>query len=127
LDSLLKSRERDLQMSENKTLPQPIVLHDTNFDRILSEAELPVLFEFWASWCHHCSALSPVMDEVAVDLDGEIIVGQINCDLNRDLCKRYEVKAVPVLFLAKQGKVIGTILNPKDKEALVSWLKGILA
>jgi thioredoxin 1 len=113
-------------MTQRNAVTEPIVLHDANFDRILEEAEFPVLFEFWASWCHHCSALAPVIDELAAELDGKIIVGQINCDLNRDLCKRYEVKAIPALFLAKQGKVIGTILNPKDKEVLISWIEGML-
>ena len=46
---------------------------------------------------------------------------------SRDLCKRYEVKAVPQLFLAKQGKVVGNILNPAGKEALLAWVKDLLA
>lgn len=114
-------------MIEKSHPTEPIVLHDVNFDKVMAEAELPVLFEFWASWCHHCSALSPIIDEVAAELSGEVIVGQINCDMNRDLCKRYEVKAVPQLFLAKQGKVVGNILNPAGKEALVAWVKDLLA
>ena len=113
-------------MTEAKTT-KPIVLNEVNFDRILEESELPLLFEFWASWCHHCADLSPIIDEVAEEMDGKVLVGQINCDLNRDLCKRYEVKAVPVLFLAKQGKTVGTTVNPKDKEALLSWVKGLVA
>jgi len=113
-------------MTEAKST-KPIVLNEVNFDRMLEESELPLLFEFWASWCHHCEALSPVMDEVAEEMDGKVLVGQINCDLNRDLCRRYEVKAVPVLFLAKQGKTVGTTVNPKDKEALLSWVKGLVA
>jgi thioredoxin 1 len=112
-------------MAENK-ISTPIVLNEVNFDRFLAESELPLLFEFWASWCHHCTALSPILDEVAEEMGGEVIVGQINCDLNRDLCKRYEVKSVPVLFLAKQGKVVGTTVNPMGKEALVAWLKAML-
>ena len=114
-------------MTESKTQTTPIVLNEVNFDRVLTESERPLLFEFWASWCHHCETLSPIIDEVAEEMGGEVIVGQINCDLNRDLCKRYEVKAIPTLFLAKQGKVVGTTVNPKDKETLVSWVKGMLA
>jgi thioredoxin 1 len=113
-------------MTEDKAT-KPIVLNEVNFDRIVAESELPVLFEFWASWCHHCAALSSVIDEVAEEMGGEIIVGQINCDLNRDLCRRYEVKAVPTLFIAKEGKVVGTKVNPGDKETLVSWVKSTLA
>jgi thioredoxin 1 len=113
-------------MTEDKST-RPIVLNEVNFDTILAKSELPVLFEFWASWCHHCAALSPVIDEVAEEMGGTVLVGQINCDLNRDLCRRYEVKGIPTLFLAKQGKILGTIVNPKDKETLVSWVKEILS
>ena len=114
-------------MNETKAPTKPIVLNEVNFDKILAESERPVVFEFWASWCHHCTALSAIIDEVAEEMGGEVIVGQINCDLNRDLCKRYDVKGVPTLFLAKQGKVVGTTVNPKDKETLVSWVKSMLA
>ncbi len=113
-------------MTESNDVSKAIVLHETNLDRVLEGAELPVLFEFWASWCHHCSAMAPIVNEVAAELDGKIIVGQINCDINRDLCKKYKVNEIPAFFLAKQGKVIGSILNPLDKKALVSWIEGTL-
>jgi thioredoxin 1 len=121
-----KNGEKDWQMTENKAT-KPIVLNEVTFDRTIAESELPLLFEFWASWCHHCTALSPIIDEIAEEMGGQIIVGQINCDLNRDLCKRYEVKAVPTLFLAKDGKVVGTTVNPSDKETLVAWVKSMIA
>ncbi len=114
-------------MTQKDVPTQPIVLHETNFDRVLAEAELPLVFEFWAAWCHHCSALAPVIDEVASEMAGQIIVGQINADMNRDLCRRYEVKGIPTLFLAKQGKVVDSIVNPGTKEALVTWVKGLIA
>ena len=113
-------------MTETKPPTKPIVLNEVNFDKILAESEHPVLFEFWASWCHHCSALSAIIEEVAEEMADEVLIGQINCDLNRDLCRRYDVKAVPTLFLARQGKVVGTTVNPKDKGTLVSWIKDML-
>ncbi len=113
-------------MTESNDVTKPVVLHNLNFDRVLQDSELPVLFEFWASWCHHCSSISPVVHEVAAEFGGKIIVGQVNCDLNRELCKRYEVTGIPCFFLASQGKVIGSILNPLDKEALVSWIEATL-
>lgn len=113
-------------MTEDEST-KPIVLNEVNFDTALATSEIPLLFEFWASWCHHCTALSPIIDAVAEEMEGTVLVGQINCDLNRDLVRRYEVKGVPTLFLAKQGKILGTIVNPKDKQTLVSWVKEILA
>ena len=113
-------------MSEHENIGGPLVLNEINFEQVLKESRLPLLFEFWAPWCHHCMALSPVIEQVAAEMAGEIIVGQINCDLNRDLRKRYGVQAIPTLFLARNGEVVGTILNPKDKNTLCSWIRGLI-
>lgn len=113
-------------MSEHGNIGEPLVLNETNFDQALKESKLPFLFEFWAPWCHHCSALSPVVKEVAAEMAAEIIVGQIDCDQNRDLRRRFGVQAIPALFLAKDGEVVGTILNPKDKDTLISWIRGLI-
>lgn len=113
-------------MSEQGHIGEALVLNEVNFDQVLAESKLPLLFEFWAPWCHHCMALSPIIEQVAAEMAGQVIVGQINCDLNRDLRKRYGVQAIPTLFLAKDGDVVGTILNPKDKETLTSWIKSFM-
>ncbi len=114
-------------MSEESVTSKPIFLNEVSIDKVLNESSVPVLFEFYASWCHHCMTLAPVIDEVAGEMAGEIVIGLINCDIDQVLRKRYKVNAVPTLFLAKEGKVLGTTVNPQTKEILVSWIRDTLA
>lgn len=104
---------------------KPVACTDENFPDILKSAAIPILLEFWAPWCHHCRALSPVIDEVAADLAGQVLVGQVNCDLNSELPEKFNVEAIPTLFLVRGGELLGSIVNPKDKAALISWVRGI--
>jgi len=107
-------------MSENST--KPIALNDENFSDIMKGSDLPLLVEFWAPWCHHCQVLSPIIDQVATELTGKVVVGQVNCDLSERLPEKFNVEVIPTLFLVRADEVLGTIVNPKDKASLLSWV-----
>jgi thioredoxin 1 len=107
-------------MSENSM--KPMALNDENFSTIMKNTDLPLLMEFWAPWCHHCQVLMPVIDQVAAELAGKVVVGQVNCDLSERLPEKYNVEVIPTLFLVKGDDVLGTIVNPKDKASLLSWV-----
>jgi thioredoxin len=107
-------------MSENST--KPIALNDENFSAIMKNTDLPLLMEFWAPWCHHCQVLMPVIDQVAAELAGKVVVGQVNCDLSERLPEKFNVEVIPTLFLVRADEVLGTIVNPKDKASLLSWV-----
>ncbi len=113
-------------MAGNEMVTKPIVLNDENYNEILESSEIPVVMEFWAPWCHHCRALSPALEAAAAELAGQVLIGQVNCDLNPQLPQKYGVQAIPTLFLIRNGKTIGTIINPKDKASLNSWIKGLI-
>lgn len=107
-------------MSELNT--KPIALNDDNFSDTIQSTDLPLLMEFWAPWCHHCQVLAPVIDQVAAELAGKVLVGQVNCDLSERLPEKYSVEVIPTLFLLRGSEVLGTIVNPKDKASLLSWV-----
>ncbi len=111
-------------MSENST--KSIALNDENFTDIMKGTDLPLLVEFWAPWCHHCQVLSPVIEQVATELAGKVVVGQVNCDLSERLPANYSVEVIPTLFLLKADEVLGTIINPKDKASLLSWVNELI-
>ncbi len=113
-------------MAGNETVAKPIVLNDENYKEILESSTIPVVMEFWAPWCHHCRALSPALDAAAAELAGQVLIGQVNCDLNEHLPKKYGVQVIPTLFLIKNGETLGNIINPKDKATLNSWIKGLI-
>jgi len=99
-----------------------IAANDENFPAIMKNTDLPLLLEFWAPWCHHCQVLSPVIDQVAEELAGTVVVAQVNCDLSERLSEKFAVEVIPTLFLLKADEVLGTIVNPKDKASLLSWV-----
>jgi thioredoxin 1 len=113
-------------MAGNENVAKTIVLNDENYSEILKNTEIPVLMEFWAPWCHHCRALSPALDATAAELAGQVLIGQVNCDLNQHLPKKYGVQVIPTLFLIRNGETLGTIINPKDKASLHSWIMGLI-
>ncbi len=113
-------------MSGNEIISKPIAMNDDNFSEILETSTVPVLVDFWATWCHHCRALSPTLDAVASEMAGQVLVGKVNCDLNEQLPKKFNVEVLPTLFLVKNGETLGKTINPKDKNTLRSWIRGLI-
>ena len=89
-----------------------------NFQEVLS-SELPVVIDFWAPWCGPCRMLSPVVDEIANELEGKIVVAKCNVDENQDLAMRYGVMSIPTVVMLKGGteamRSVGAIPKPKLK------------
>lgn len=87
------------------------------FDALLSE-ELPVLVDFWAPWCGPCRTVSPIVDELAEELDGKLKVGKCNVDENQDLAMKYGVMSIPTLVILKSGVEADRIIGAMPKARL---------
>lgn len=77
-------------------------LTDSNYKDILAQ-DLPVVIDFWAVWCGPCKMLSPVMDELAEQYDGKIIVAKANVDEAEELCQEYGIMSIPTILFFKNG------------------------
>lgn len=104
---------------------QPIVVTDTNYAAEVENSLLPVLLDLWAPWCGPCRVMSPVIDQLAAELNGQIRVGKLNVDENPRTAARFQVQGIPTLLILKNGREIDRIVGAQSKEAIRVRLQAI--
>lgn len=100
-----------------------IKLTDQNFEQEVLHADMPVLVDFWASWCGPCRMLAPVIAEIAEEYAGKVKVGKVNVDEQPNLANRYGITSIPTVMLFKNGEVVSTSLGYRPKNELETMLK----
>lgn len=92
-----------------------VKLNTDNFNELVMENSQTVLVDFYADWCGPCKMLSPVIDEVADELAGKVVVGKLNIDEARDIAIEYQVASIPTLMVFKGGSVVETMVGARPK------------
>jgi len=103
-----------------------INLNDENFKKEVLEADLPVLVDFWASWCGPCTMLAPVIAKLADDYQGRMKVCKLNIDEGKSSAAEYGIMSIPTLIVFKDGKVVDKIVGVLPKAKLEEKLEAIL-
>lgn len=99
-------------------------VNDAEFESEVLQADSPVLVDFWAEWCGPCKALSPLLDEVAGEMDGKIKVVKVNIEEAPEAPTKYGVRGVPTLMIFKNGQVVDTRVGGMPKGQLTEWIAG---
>lgn len=104
---------------------QVIHLTDSNFNEVVSKNKL-VLVDFYADWCMPCRMMAPIIEDLAKDYAGKILVGKINVDENPDTADRFQVFSIPTLVIIKSGREVDRIVGFVPKGQVEARLKKYL-
>lgn len=96
---------------------KPVDLTDATFAEAVQNHHLAVV-DCWAPWCHPCSYVSPIIEEMAGDYAGKILFGKLNVDNNRKVAMKYGVMSIPTLLMFKSGKLVDQIIGAMPREKL---------
>ncbi len=100
-----------------------ITLTKFNFNDEVLTADVPVVVDFWATWCGPCKMIAPVIEQLAEELDGKVKVGKVNVDEQMELAMEYKIEVIPTLIYFKDGKVVKKTTGVLTKDEI----KAILA
>jgi len=92
---------------------------DKNFENEVLKSNIPVMVDFWAEWCGPCKVVSPIVDEIASDLDGKLKVTKVNVDDAQELAAKYNVMSIPTLLIFKGGEPVEQIVGAMSKDQLL--------
>jgi thioredoxin len=103
------------------------LIQENEFDAEVVQSPLPVVADFYATWCGPCKRLSPLLDKLAGPLADKIKFVKINVDEAPQLSRRFDIQAIPALIFFKQGKVVDQLMGLPSKDALKTRLENFAA
>lgn len=103
-----------------------VTVSDADFENEVLKADGPVIVDFWAEWCGPCKALSPLVDELAGELEGKAKVVKVNIDHSPNTPAKYGVRGIPTLMVFKDGQLVDTRVGGMSKSQLSEWAQGAI-
>ncbi len=91
---------------------------EATFDQEVIASDTPVIVDFWAEWCGPCHAVSPVLERIAEERDGEVKVVKVNIDEEQALAQRYGIASIPTMILFREGAPSAAVIGAQPKSAI---------
>jgi thioredoxin 1 len=108
---------------------EPIHVTDAAFEKVVLKSTLPVIVDFWAPWCGPCRMVAPILEKIAKEQDGKLIVAKVNTDENTEWAMKYGVQGIPTMLFIANGKVIqkqvGALPEPMLRQVLDKFLSSV--
>jgi thioredoxin 2 len=111
----------------HQLLPWIVAVGDDTFAEVAEQASIPVLVDFWATWCAPCRMVSPTLERVAQNLAGRLKLVKVDIDASPKLSERFTIRAVPTLMVLKDGRVVARQTGAAPARVLRSWVEQALS
>ena len=99
---------------------------DASFEEVVLKSDKPVLVDFWATWCGPCRMLGPVIEEIATEYEGRVVVGKVDVDSNQDYAAKYGVRNIPTVLVFQNGEGVGRQVGVAPKNTYTEALDSLL-
>lgn len=108
-------------------IDEPVHVTDEAFEKVVMNSPIPVIVDFWAPWCAPCRMVAPVLDKLAREFSGKLLIAKVNTDENSEWASRFDVQGIPTMLFIANGKVIhrqvGALPEPMLREVVNEFLE----
>lgn len=108
-------------MADGSTL----TLTQSNFEVAVLKSAVPVLVDFWAEWCGPCRMISPLLEQIAKDHAGKVVVGKVNVDQEQGLAAKYGIQSIPAFFIFKNGEIAEQFIGAQHSRQSIEAKLGV--
>ena len=99
-----------------------ITITKDNFEKEVLQSDVPVIVDFWATWCAPCKMVAPILADIAKEKAGELKVGKVNVDEQMELAQQFGIMSIPTMILFKNGEKVNQIVGAVPKENILAML-----
>ena len=100
-----------------------LTLTDAEFESKVINSKTPILVDYWEEWCGPCKMIAPILEEVATEMSGKVLIGKLNVDENSQTPPKYGIRGIPTLMLFKDGNAVGTQVGAVSKADLIKFIE----